>query len=148
MMTGNIVQINRRMDKVDDWGEIKYFSPSEFSCNCGECHGELGIEFQLVEALDHLRELYGKPIKITSGFRCEKHPETKARPTSSHTRSKSDGVFYGGKAADIAISGSRERYLLLEMIFANDMFRRIGIGSDFMHLDLDGSKDEMVGWTY
>ena len=47
----------------------KYFSRSEFSCNCG-C-GFNTVDFELIQMLDGLRENFDKPIHITSGCRCE-----------------------------------------------------------------------------
>ena len=49
----------------------KNFSGSEFACQCGcgadQVTDELAIKLQL------LRDLLGKPIKITSGVRCLGH---------------------------------------------------------------------------
>ena len=47
-----------------------YFKDYEFACRC--CGG-LKIEQELVKALDQLRGDFGKPIIITSGYRCERH---------------------------------------------------------------------------
>ena len=40
----------------------KYFSRSEFSCNCG-C-GFDTVDFELIQMLDGLRENFDKPIHI------------------------------------------------------------------------------------
>jgi hypothetical protein len=48
----------------------KYLSLSEVACKCG-C-GQIPQKVML-DKFDQIREAYGKPIHITSGFRCEKH---------------------------------------------------------------------------
>lgn len=124
------------------WDSIKYFKAKEFACQ--HC-GEEDIDFDLVERIDELRGLYGLPIKITSGYRCPDHPLSVARPTdsvSSHTR---------GRAADIAARSSRERYMLLELIFKHQLFKRIGINkaNQFIHIDVDDKeKSSEVVWIY
>lgn len=63
---------------------------------------EQNIE-ELLEVLDDLREFYGKPIKITSGFRCtELNKLVGGSPTSAHVI---------GYAADLQpIQGSFEEF--------------------------------------
>ena len=124
-----------------EWdGDVKYFKLKEFACKCGKCDGLANVNFDLVLALDKLREKYGLPIKINSGYRCLQHPNTKDSPTSSH--------YVGGCAADISVKSSRERFMLLDLIIRHDLFDRIGIGKDFLHLDIDKDKDKMVAWLY
>lgn len=120
------------------WDSIKYFNPKEFAC---QCCGKENINSELVEKVDKLRGLYGLPIKITSGYRCPDHPLTVSRPTSSHAK---------GKAIDISAKSCRERYMLLELIFKHQLFKRIGIsGIDkFIHVDVDEDKSDQVVWLY
>ena len=58
---------------------------------------------ELLEVLDDLREFYGKPIKITSGFRCsELNKLVGGSPTSAHVI---------GYAADLQpVQGSFEEF--------------------------------------
>lgn len=123
------------------WEGIKYFKAKEFAC---QCCGKENINSELVEKVDKLRGLYGLPIKITSGYRCPDHPLSVARPTdsvSSHTR---------GEAADLAARSSRERYMLLELIFKHQLFKRIGISgiNKFIHVDVAQDKSDQVVWLY
>lgn len=121
------------------WEGIKYFNAKEFACQ--HC-GEENINSDLVERVDKLRGLYGLPIKITSGYRCPDHPLTVTRPTSSHAL---------GLAADLAAKTSRERYMLLELIFKHQLFKRIGISgiNKFIHVDVDDqNKSDQVVWLY
>ena len=49
----------------------KDFARSEFQCPCG-C-GQQSLDTELAEKLQIIRDKLGKPIKITSGYRCLKH---------------------------------------------------------------------------
>lgn len=56
----------------NEWG-TKYpsFKKSEFKCPCGKCNGYgNGIATTLVQTLQDIRNKHGKPITITSGYRC------------------------------------------------------------------------------
>jgi hypothetical protein len=75
---------------------MKWFKEKEFVCRC--C-GELppfareNIEALVENVLDPLRERYGKPIIVNSGYRCAKHNrEVGGASGSQHMR---------GEAADI-----------------------------------------------
>ena len=50
----------------------KNFEPSEFRCRCGRCTGYPTFMRQVeLKHAQHIRDHYGKPMKITSGIRCE-----------------------------------------------------------------------------
>ena len=49
----------------------KYFSRSEFACQC-KC-GFATVDTELLEVLEDVREYYNSPIIITSGCRCAVH---------------------------------------------------------------------------
>ena len=120
------------------WDDIKYFKPHELHCQ--HCGAE-EIKLELVEKMDKLRDLYGLPIKITSGYRCPDHPLSVSRPTSSHIKAV---------ACDFAARTSRERYMLLSLIFEHKLFKRIGINAldKFIHVDIDEDKSQMLTWLY
>jgi hypothetical protein len=124
---------------VHDWSVVKHFKSSEFSCKCGKCHGRYGVNFDLVLRLDALRKLFNGVIRINSGYRCDEHPETLKNPTSSHNH---------GEAVDIAVKTSASRFRLLQLIFNNHLFTRIGIGEDYLHLDIDEDKPQDLMWDY
>ena len=128
---------------------MKYFKLREFVCNC--C-GKSKINRTFVKVLDAARA-YSKdedgsdiPFIITSGYRCENHPESmayaKRNPgkTSEHTK---------GLAADILVKSSRERAVILAALM-NAGFSRFGIGHNFIHVDLadEDQKPQGVIWTY
>ena len=123
------------------------FSHSEVACKCGRCRGAAKISPDLMRRLQQMRDAVG-PIRITSGVRCRKHPESRTRPTSSHVpHDLGDIEGKVGHAVDIAAVGSRRRFRLLAAAIAAG-FTRIGIGKSFLHLDNDYKKSQGVIWDY
>ena len=84
------------------FGKAPHFNITEFKCKCGGkyCTGYPAvIDFRLLEGLEKIRNEYGKPVKIKSGFRCKSWNSLQkgSSPTSRHCE---------GKAADIHIDGT------------------------------------------
>ncbi len=50
----------------------KHFTSNEFQCKCGICEIQY-LEDSLLDKIELVREKYGKPIIITSGYRCLAH---------------------------------------------------------------------------
>ena len=104
-----------------------HFSRSEFACHC--C-GQLKIETSLIEALEQLRELIGKPIKVHDGYRCPAHNlQVGGVSDSEHTR---------GMAADVSVDGLslQEMY---DFALRVPVFLNGGIGAydeSFLHVDV------------
>ena len=119
-----------------DWEKVKYFRKAEFVCPCcGRCE----MDKELIWKLDLLRELVDAPLIITSGFRCERHNKAVGgAPNSAHLR---------GKAADIACPDNLLRYKILKHAFYIG-FPRIGIGKDYIHLDVDRSLPHPRVWVH
>ncbi len=93
---------------------------------------------RLVVKLQHVRDLLGESVKITSGVRC---------PTHNH---KVGGIQHSahlyGMASDILIPSNTYRFEILPLILS--CFTRIGIGPDFIHVDIDQTKPQDVIWHY
>ena len=111
------------------WTRYANFDREEFICS--HC-GEEGITEGLVAKLQQLRGLYGKPIHITSGYRCPDHPIEREKPQP--------GTHAMGIACDIDVNRS-DAYHLLKLAF--DLgFQGIGVQQKgqgrFIHLDLGG----------
>lgn len=124
------------LDDNRDTKYMKYFKIDEFNCKC--C-GKNEIKQELIDDLEHARELAGIPFVINSGYRCPKHnKEVGGKTNSSHLQ---------GLAVDIKAVNSRDKYLILKSLIISG-FNRIGIGSDFIHCDIDNTKDIQVIWTY
>lgn len=78
-----------------------HFNSTEFDCHGGGCCSQTLINEQLVEYLEKIREHFGKPITITSAYRCPTHNRNVGGATGSrHTK---------GDAADIVVSGVTPR---------------------------------------
>ena len=123
----------------------KNFSKLEVQCPCS-C-GANKISSVLIEKLQKVRNIIGRPIVITSGVRCEFYNASiKASRNSSHIPDE-HGI---GNAVDIACTNSKDRYELVEV--AQKFFKRIGISEGsyggFIHLDVDRSKVQEVMWLY
>ena len=118
----------------------KYFKPETdprlFFCPC--C-GHSIVDIVLLNKLDKLRELFGKPIYVNSGFRCKEHNfNVGGSPNSEHM---------DGKGADIKCESSRDRFRLIDFAFEVG-FRRIGIGRSFIHVGSCKKRAQDVIWMY
>jgi zinc D-Ala-D-Ala carboxypeptidase len=103
-------------------------------------HKGSGINMQqsFLVLLDQARDIAGTPFKITSGYRTAEHnAKVGGVPNSSHTK---------GYAADIAITSSLQRYIILNALLKVG-FDRVGIADSFLHVDNDPEKSKAV-WTY
>lgn len=117
---------------------MKYFTYSEFDSPDVDGSGQM-MDKELLQMLDTAREIYGKAITITSGFRTEEHNmKVGGTQNSSHLR---------GLAADLACTTSADRYDLLDSLFKAG-FNRIGIADTFIHVDIDPEKTPFLIWTY
>ena len=123
----------------------KNFSRLEVQCPCG-CGANLINPF-LVEKLQKVRNIIGRPIIITSGVRCEFYNASIKASMNSSYIPDDHGI---GNAVDIACTNSKDRYELVEI--AQKFFNRIGISGGsyggFVHLDVDRSKVQEVMWLY
>lgn len=117
---------------------LKHFTYEEFDSPDVPGSGEY-MDDNFLSMLDNARDLARIPFKINSGWRTIEHNrEVGGKPNSSHIV---------GKAVDIAIRNSRERWIILEALL-HVGFTRIGIGNTFIHVDSDDVKDPEVIWTY
>ncbi len=116
--------------------KLKHFTLKEFRCPC--CH-KVNMNEEFLKKLDKARDLAGVLFIITSGYRCPKHnKEVGGKPDSAHIK---------GLAADIECFRSRNRFKIIESLLRVG-FTRIGVGKNFIHVDMDSSKPQRVIWTY
>jgi len=94
---------------------VSNFSRHEFRCPC--C-GRGVVSLALVLALEDVRSLYGRPVRITSGWRCQTHNrEVGGHPQSRHMV---------GCAADLApLYRDRDRWDALRLAVV-EVARRYG----------------------
>jgi len=108
-------------------GDLSYnFSKSEFRCK--HCNN-LIVKPDLVSSLQELRDIVQRPIIITSGYRCKKHPESIRNPNSYHCK---------GMAADIIIEGLTVKEMY-EYTLKIQRFKFGGIGlydTGIIHVDI------------
>lgn len=120
-----------------DWSVYTNFTRGEFSCKCGCGRSDMNPNF--LGRLQALRMVYGKPMHITSGYRCPNHPAEKVKA--------SPGTHSMGIAADIGVSGAEALTLLRLALEAN--FTGIGVqqkgNGRFIHLDI---RDQPAIWSY
>jgi zinc D-Ala-D-Ala carboxypeptidase len=120
-----------------NWADYPNFVEAEFRCS--HC-GKVAMRPDFMARLQALRAAFGKPMKVTSGYRCPAHPiEAKKAAPGAHAT---------GSAADIAVQGS-DAHALLKLAFAAG-FTGIGVqqkgGGRFIHLDTRETSPAL--WSY
>jgi len=116
------------------WSEYPNFSKKEFDC---QETGENRMQPYFLNELQALRDKFGRPMRVTSGYRSPKH--------SIEARKASPGTHAMGCAVDISVHGE-ERWVLLKLAFEMGRFHGIGIDKNFIHLDMYMSRKAV--WTY
>jgi zinc D-Ala-D-Ala carboxypeptidase len=122
-----------------DWNRFPNFKAAEFNCShCGK--NEMKPEF--MAKLQALRTSYGKPMRVTSGYRCPKHP--------IEAKKASPGAHASGCAVDIGVEGADAHRLLTLALAAG--FTGIGVQQKgtgrFIHLDTLATGVRPTVWSY
>jgi zinc D-Ala-D-Ala carboxypeptidase len=109
-----------------NWALYPNFSEAEFRCRAtGKC--EMHPDF--MARLQKLRTVYGRPMRISSGYRDRTHPVEMRKATT--------GAHAMGRAADIAVDGWEAMRLLqlaVEVGFTGIGVQQKGAGR-FIHVD-------------
>ena len=117
---------------------MRYFKLEEFD-SPDELGSGCNMSQEILSMLDAARKIYGKPMRITSGFRTKTHnKKVGGVESSSHLK---------GLAADIACSESRNRFDMIRALLEVG-FKRLGVAGTFIHVDIDKNKSQNVIWTY
>ena len=93
-----------RMKEYEKSKKVKVsqnFASTEFDCHGKGCCSTTKIDSKLVEYLQKIRNHFGKPITITSAYRCEVHNRRAGGATKSY--------HMQAKAADIVVQGVSSR---------------------------------------
>lgn len=120
----------------------KNFTESEMACRET---GEQGIKPELMDKLQAVRDMFNKPLVVSSGYRSPNH--------SAERKKKEPGSHSTGLAVDLRVSHF-DAYRLVQIALQHG-FTGIGIrqhGSErFVHLDVCPSRDvapRPAIWTY
>lgn len=120
-----------------------HFDSDEFRCSCQrqECDAPTLPDARLIALLEIWRgRLHNSPLVVTSGVRCEYW--------NRFVGGAKDSAHVKGKAADIKCTDSVARFRMLRTLFQPDqLFERIGIGREFIHVDVD-NRDAAAAWHY
>lgn len=112
----------------------KNFSSDELKCSC--C-GEEKIQQWALDKLQAVRDIVGRPITVTSAYRCSNHPvESKKSKSGTHNQ---------GIAFDIYVSNGAEKH---ELVTAGLLVGASGIGVDKNFIHLDWRDSIPVIWSY
>ena len=105
---------------------MKNFSLNEFRCKCCKelpADAWMYVEHLVNNVLDPVRDAFGKPIKVNSGYRCEKHnKEVGGAKNSQHLC---------GQATDVHCEDNRK---LAKVIVENGRFDQLILYPTFIHV--------------
>lgn len=113
-------------------GDInRYFSYSEFACLCGRCDYASGrdIDSRIPEIMLEIRLALMRPVKISSGCRCDFH-NTMVGGSRNSQHLPSNGF----KACDFIVTNAIERYTAIEIAMKHGA--SFGINQAFVHIDV------------
>lgn len=117
----------------------KSFHSREFECRCGfsSCKQQK-VSVELVERLQKARDEFGKPVHVTSGYRCQQHNLLiGSKDTSQHPL---------GNAVDSVPSEHTTDSLDEWVMILKKYFKAIGIAVNFIHVDT--RQDRERTWKY
>ena len=122
-----------------DWKKYPNFTPKEMACqHCGAD----GIKPELMDKLQTLRTKYGKPLRVTSGYRCPQHP--------IEARKSTLGAHASGLAVDLGVQYKDAHEVLriaFELGFSGIGVQQKGSGR-FIHLDVADTDNRPTVWSY
>lgn len=120
------------------WADVKHFRVKEFDSPDAVGSG-IHMDIEFVLKLDALREQLGFPLVVNSGYRTTQHNASVAKVEKS--------AHVLGWAADVRALNSTTRFRIVQAALLLG-FKRVGIGSAFVHLDDDPTKPMNVLWVY
>lgn len=93
------------------------FSRTECECPC-HCGGDTA-DIGLVEVVQHLRDEFGEPITVHSGYRCQSYnKKTGGAPKSQHRYGRAWDIYPGPRRVgreSVAAGNEKYRKLLVQM---------------------------------
>ena len=116
----------------------KNFTLQEFQCHCG-C-GKNAIKQTVIDMCQKIRDRIGEPLRISSGYRCEKH--------NAEVGGVKDSQHVQGNAADIVCnSGAKSLFALIADMKAKGelpdlQYAILYITKNFVHIDCGKSRSK------
>lgn len=130
--------IKKYLDLLNNYNKPmwKYFKPTEKTGS----HGTIAdLDKKLVTMLDLARGIAGIPFVINSGYRTPEHNKA--------IGGVADSAHIKRLAVDIRCRNSNERFIITSALLQAG-FKRIGLGSTFIHCDIDTTKPQNVIFDY
>lgn len=121
-----------------NWSLYPNFSEAEFRCRHT---GKIDMDPLFLAALQSIRTDFGRPMRVTSGYRHPSHPveARKGHSNGEHTR---------GTCCDIACTSGADRFILVSLALRHGI-TRIGIAPTFLHLGIGApGLPQNVIWEY
>ena len=120
----------------------EHFTDDELCCpHCGKCL----MDKDFLELLEEIREAYGKPMYLTSAYRC---PEYNIRISNTGAR----GPHTTGKAVDVMVSGESAYKLMSTAVYHGvtgvGVNQRGSYAQRFLHLDTVHNDYRPRVWSY
>ena len=110
--------------------DSKNFKVSEFACKC--C-AKNNIDQRVIDIAQALRDALGVPVRVNSGYRCEKHNARVGGVKGSyHTK---------GLAADLSCdAGAEKMFQIVQELWNNGMIPELKyciyyVNKNFIHID-------------
>lgn len=122
------------MIKTYNKGDSTYlstnFKAKEMDCKCSSC-STTPIDEDLIKGLQKVRDHFGLPLNITSGYRCPSHNAAVGGAKASY--------HMKGQAADVYINGVTPKEIA-QYAESTGLFKGIGRYGSFVHLDTRPNK--------
>ena len=120
-----------------NWKKYPNFPREEFDC---KETGENDMKPEALELFQRVRESYGKPMTVTSGYRSAKH--------SDEIKKTSPGAHAQGLAGDFRCTNGADRFMLVKIALEEGAVG-IGIAKSFIHIDAGhATQTRPAIWNY
>jgi|TARA_X000001382_G_scaffold74676_1_gene52206 uncharacterized protein YcbK (DUF882 family) len=116
--------------------EYKYFSFDEFDCPTQSGSGYKYMDREFIEMLDEARDIARIRFKILSGYRTPLY-------NTNHFMASTTSTHLIGRAAHIECVNANKRLKIVEALSMVG-FKRLGLGSKYIHVDNDDLKPNMI----